>query len=431
MNVYLITLLPIALFFLIFILELFRQKRYSMLWLATLLMVAIGFHFASIASIMATGKHPFPYSPLINRVLTVCILPTFFVIGNLSVGKHMPRKTLAMLYAPAVFMFFVSFIPGSFVLGQSIGEVTDFHPTLLIKPYGHSIGWGLLELVIVIQSIAAMVMAVHDYNKGDGKDLRTDTINSLIKTYGTMAAALFVQSFVGCANWMMFKDYALVDVCFNSFVFSYTFHLLHKNACERRYMIEDEGDYESLLSMESIANDVGGIGTDSEKEQKTPNSSVDFGTKPEIPREENNESPREENSTPLAFEPIVTPQDISMPIEGEPSAKELLAIELRTLIEQEKIYLQAGIKIDEVALTLGTNRTYLAKIMKQVYGHTFSEYMNICRLRSAQADMLTRKNVSIETIALSNGFNSSNTFNKVFNQFHGCSPAVWRKNAMQ
>ncbi len=108
------------------------------------------------------------------------------------------------------------------------------------------------------------------------------------------------------------------------------------------------------------------------------------------------------------------------------SRKEMLLLQLRTLIEQEKIYLKAGLKLDEVAVTLGTNRTYVTRMMMKLYNHTFSEQMNIFRLQSAQKDLLNRRQASIEEIALSNGFNSSNTFNKVFNQHFRCSPAVWR-----
>ena len=109
------------------------------------------------------------------------------------------------------------------------------------------------------------------------------------------------------------------------------------------------------------------------------------------------------------------------------SHMDVLELELKTLVEQEKIFLQAGIKIDDVALTLGTNRTYCSKLMKRVYGHTFNEQMNILRIESAKADILARPEVSVESIALSNGYNSSNAFNRVFSQIVGTTPAVWRQ----
>lgn len=110
----------------------------------------------------------------------------------------------------------------------------------------------------------------------------------------------------------------------------------------------------------------------------------------------------------------------------EMTHRDMLLLQLRTLIEQEKIYLKAGLKLEEVAMTLGTNRTYVTRMMTELYQHTFTEQMNIFRLESAKQDLLRRRNASIEEIALSNGFNSSNTFNKVFNQHFKCSPATWR-----
>ena len=57
----------------------------------------------------------------------------------------------------------------------------------------------------------------------------------------------------------------------------------------------------------------------------------------------------------------------------EMTHRDMLLLQLRTLIEQEKIYLKAGLKLEEVAMTLGTNRTYVTRMMTELYQHTFTE----------------------------------------------------------
>lgn len=402
MNAFLLTLLPVAVYFVVLIVELVRQQKIRCLLWILWLMVAVGFYCVAMIHVIMTGRHLFPYSGIINRVMATSVLPAFYIVANMIVGRRISTRMCIELFVPTAVLFVVSFIPGSFQPGRVLGDELEFYPTVHFNLYDQTIGWSLVELVLIFQSILLIAKSWSDYHHFRDADHRTDTTNNLINFFALMGSAGVLQSSVGCANWMKHHDYALVDFCFNSFVMSYALYLMYKSVRERKYIYDEIDDFNAYRP---IAADVESAEEVQTEVQKTPILPIDYASSPEIPRED-------ETAT-----------------EDEPSAKDLLAIELRTLIEQEKVYLQAGIRIDEVALTLGTNRTYLAKMMKDIYGHTFSEYMNICRLRSAQNDMLHRKDASIETIALSNGFNSSNTFNKVFNQYNGCSPAVWRKKS--
>ena len=73
-----------------------------------------------------------------------------------------------------------------------------------------------------------------------------------------------------------------------------------------------------------------------------------------------------------------------------------LEIPLIGLMEEEHIYSQCGIGVDEVARRLGTNRSYLSAFINQRYGKTFSEYINDYRIDAAitllraDKDMLSR-----------------------------------------
>lgn len=410
MTVFLLTLLPVVFHAMWLIIELCRQRKYAMLGMAVLFAAATSYYFVFIAHVIVTGEKLFPYSGYINRFISVMLMPSFYWLANTIMG-HRPKKSqLIITYIPAVIMFFINLVPYQAVPGLQPGNHLVYYPNVSIGISGMTIGWSIAELFLVCQGMVLIVKTLNDYYTHGDANHRTDTSNELIIAYGNIGLALFIQAFVGCSNWRTIPDYAIADFCFNSYVFSYGLNLLRKSVREHRYMGYDAEELTKAYAMINIE-------ADNEKtivnEQKMPIPSIDYAVSPEIPREEEQASIAQESKA------------------EEMSAKDMLVEQLRTLIEQEKIYLQAGIRIDEVALTLGTNRTYMAKMMKTVYGHTFSEYMNICRLNSARADMLQRKDASIETIALANGFNSSNTFNKVFNQHFGSSPAAWRRKMIE
>lgn len=207
---------------------------------------------------------------------------------------------------------------------------------------------------------------------------------ALITALSSIAIAHFIQANVSPETWVTIRDYMLIASCYISCAGALAAWKIRLSVANTETFATIEPPTEKKV-VPSIL-------------ETPPVPVVEYDILPEIPRDDT-----EQNQT------------------------DLQVLSLRALIEQEKIFLQAGIRIDEVALSLGTNRTYLAKMMKDVYGHTFAEYMNLCRMKSAEVDLLRRKDASIETIALANGFNSSNTFNKVFNQYHDCTPAVWRK----
>lgn len=105
-----------------------------------------------------------------------------------------------------------------------------------------------------------------------------------------------------------------------------------------------------------------------------------------------------------------------------------MAAEVQRLFEEDKIYLNPKLKLSDVALAVGTNRTYLSRYFNRQNGQTFYDYVNSYRIQYAE-NLLKSTNFSLPEIAIKSGFNSISTFRRVFFASFGCSPNKYRVNA--
>lgn len=98
---------------------------------------------------------------------------------------------------------------------------------------------------------------------------------------------------------------------------------------------------------------------------------------------------------------------------------------LEVMFEEEQIYLQPDLNINELARMLGTNRAYLSAYLNNVKEVSFFDYVNSWRLRRAE-NMLVTTNDTIDLIADNCGFNNTYSFRRVFVKSFDCTPTEWR-----
>lgn len=101
--------------------------------------------------------------------------------------------------------------------------------------------------------------------------------------------------------------------------------------------------------------------------------------------------------------------------------------ELIRIFETDRIYLQPELKLTDVARRLGTNRTYLSKLINSEFQMTYSDYVNTYRLTHA-ARLLTTTDDTLDVVAANSGFSSLSNFRRLFALRYGCTPAQYRKN---
>lgn len=232
--------------------------------------------------------------------------------------------------------------------------------------------WSMMEMVIVVESLWFVARTYHDYRNYGKRMSLSYNQRHIILILLFIAVSSLLRNGVGNKFWMENREYALLDFCYNCAFYFRGLYLMYACAMERS---EKEG--EDVISKGSYLP---------------------------IP----------------TIEPDV-----------EPTRMEQLQMSLKRIMEEDKIYLRTGLRMDDLAMELGTNRTYVARLMMETYGRSFVEQVNISRIKSAQDDMLRHRNSTMEEIALRNGFASGSSFNRVFRHHVGTTPIAWRNQALE
>lgn len=95
------------------------------------------------------------------------------------------------------------------------------------------------------------------------------------------------------------------------------------------------------------------------------------------------------------------------------------------LFDRDRIWLNPNLKLSDVARAAGTNRTYVSAYFNAESGSNFYDFVNryridhACRLLSSSSD-------SLKLIAEQSGFNSQQSFIRVFNKVKGMTPSEYR-----
>lgn len=115
---------------------------------------------------------------------------------------------------------------------------------------------------------------------------------------------------------------------------------------------------------------------------------------------------------------IVEPEDISY------SSTDLHR-RIQHLFEEEKIFLNPQLRLSDVASMTNSNRTYISRFFNNSHGKTFFEFVNGYRVRYAM-QLLKTSTECIEIIAEQSGFNSRQSFHRVFSKMVNCTPEQFR-----
>ena len=85
-----------------------------------------------------------------------------------------------------------------------------------------------------------------------------------------------------------------------------------------------------------------------------------------------------------------------------------------------------SLSLEDVSAFTGFSKYYFSRVFKQQMGISFSEYLRGKRVGMAE-ELLIHTRRSMQDIAVSAGFGSIATFNRVFRECRGCTPSKYRE----
>ena len=100
---------------------------------------------------------------------------------------------------------------------------------------------------------------------------------------------------------------------------------------------------------------------------------------------------------------------------------------LERFMKKEKPFLKNNISINDVALQLSSNRTYLSQAINMRLNKNFVSYINELRIKEAVRKISSGKykEMTIEGISVEVGFNNRISFNSAFKKYTGILPSYF------
>ncbi len=89
--------------------------------------------------------------------------------------------------------------------------------------------------------------------------------------------------------------------------------------------------------------------------------------------------------------------------------------------------LSSDITVEELAESVGLNRTTLQRVFKQMYGMTIFEYRTGIRMQESK-NMLLDNELSVTEIAGLCGYSNASKFSAAFKKLFGMTPSEWKNN---
>ena len=135
----------------------------------------------------------------------------------------------------------------------------------------------------------------------------------------------------------------------------------------------------------------------------------------------------------ISITSIRLPEIVILPI--SPIAKKvdkdkvvLIAGKIKEIVEQEKLYQNADLSIQELAKKMNVSTSTLSYVINTHYKSTYRDFINEYRINAVKEMLLnsSKQNLSILGIAMEMGFSSEASFYRIFKSKVGVSPKEFR-----
>lgn len=99
---------------------------------------------------------------------------------------------------------------------------------------------------------------------------------------------------------------------------------------------------------------------------------------------------------------------------------------IRTLMEKEKVWRDKDISLENMAELLGSNRSYVSRVINKYTGVSFANYINMRRVEEAKR-LIPESDLPLKSIAIDLGYTSISSFSKAFYKVTGVPPSKYRE----
>lgn len=116
--------------------------------------------------------------------------------------------------------------------------------------------------------------------------------------------------------------------------------------------------------------------------------------------------------------PVPQPEPIAPSID--------LMLQIDQLMKEQELFRRIGLKLQDVADLLNSNRTYVTDCIKSARGMTFTQYVNTYRVNYAKEQLLNQPEKKVSAIATDAGFTNEVSFFRAFKTLTGTTPSEFR-----
>ena len=106
---------------------------------------------------------------------------------------------------------------------------------------------------------------------------------------------------------------------------------------------------------------------------------------------------------------------------------DILEDKFKNVIENENLYTNSDLRIEDIADKIDSNTDYIRKMLKNQIGISFTEYINFLRIEKAKKLIMINNIISLEEVAHECGFKTTLAFTKTFKDCEGYTPSAWIK----
>ena len=137
----------------------------------------------------------------------------------------------------------------------------------------------------------------------------------------------------------------------------------------------------------------------------------------------------------VAAHTIIPPETVTDEIHSEDTSTaeevKVLIHKIDTLMQQQRLYTYPNLTIQDLAVAVGSNRTYVSNAINRTYHISFSQYVANQRVSYAQSILrdtcYTTDKAAVTDAITRSGFTSEQTFYRVFKEITGLTPLAYRK----